>query len=55
MIRKHYRSSLTAAACAMGECHGCILNYLIEPCPYMAGIPAQIILDMFVDTEENDA
>lgn len=55
MIRKHYKSTLTDAACSLGECRGCIINYLIETCPYMDGSPAQIVLDMNLDEEETHA
>lgn len=55
MIRKHYKSTLTDAACSLGECRGCILNYLIETCPYIDGSPAQIMLDMNLDEEEANA
>ncbi len=55
MIRKHYSSRLTDAACSLGECRGCILNYLIETCPYIEGAPAQILLDMNLKEEEPNA
>lgn len=55
MIKKHYASKTTDAACSMASCEGCILNYLIEMCPYQDGAPAQIMLDMNLKEEESHA
>lgn len=51
MIRKHYGTKTTDAACAMSGCNDCILNYLIEICPYQDGMPAQILLDFNLKEE----
>lgn len=55
MIKKHYASKTTDAACSMAYCNDCILNYLIEICPYQDGAPARITLDMNLKEEEANA
>lgn len=55
MIRKHYSSEATGAACLLAECSHCILNYLVEVCPFRCVAPAQILLDVNLAKEDPDA
>lgn len=54
MSDKYYDSIATYAACKMSECRGCIMNYLMELCPYMSGSPDIVRLGMNLGTEEPD-